>query len=225
MHENDRRLLAEIHRGAKLIFENAEQLYSEAEILGTTRRAFSRAVCLHQISLEECSKIDMLGAAATGLLLGHSVDLAKLARSMRKHEVKNKNFAFGSVCTPAEKQAQEKGDREAALRIFREQQNAIHDFLNKNKNASLYVDYVGGRFVAPSEQITEELAVAMQALNGERLAASESFLRLLDRMVAEPENLATLAQDFLRHLESAPLDQVGKLIREWLDQTKSRLAK
>jgi AbiV family abortive infection protein len=224
MDEKERRSLAEIHRGARLIFENAEQLYNEAEILGT-RGAFSRAVCLHQISLEECSKIDMLGAAATGLLMGHPVDLAKLARAMRKHEVKNKNFAYGTACTPAEKEAQEKGDHEEASRIFREQQNVIHDFLNTNKNASLYVDYVDGRFVAPSERITEKLAVSMQALNGERLAASENFLKLLDRMVSEPENLTSVVQAFLRHIESVPLAQVRDVIREWLNETKERLSR
>ncbi len=224
MNEKDRRLLAEIHSGAKLIFENAEQLYKEAEILGT-RRAFCRAVCLHQISIEECSKIDMLGATAMSLLIGHPVDLAKLAQSMRKHKVKNFHLAYSSVCTPAEKEAQNRGDHKAASKIFGEQQKAIHESLNTDKNASLYVDFISGKFVAPSERITETLAVGMQALNGEQLAVSESHLRLLDRMVTEPDKVAALAEDSLRHLEPVPIDQVRKALREWLDQAKSRFAK
>jgi hypothetical protein len=47
-----------------LIFENAESLYKEAEAL---RQAgfLARAAFLHQISMEECAKIDMLGGWAT----------------------------------------------------------------------------------------------------------------------------------------------------------------
>jgi AbiV family abortive infection protein len=221
MNEEDRCLLAEIHRGATLLFENAEQLHNEAEILGA-RRAFCREVCLHQISIEECSKIDMLGATAMELLTGHSVDLAKVARSMRSHQVKNFILAYDSLRTEAEREAQHRGDHEAASKIFRKQQKAIHECLNTSKNASLYVDLIDGKFVAPSDLITETQAVGMHALNGDRLAVSASFLRLLDRMVTEPDKMAALAQDLWDHLESVPADQAEKALREWLDQTKSR---
>lgn len=87
------------------------------------------------------------------------------------------------------------------------------------------MDYIDGRFVGPSERITEKVAVAMQALNGERLAASESFLKLLDRMVLEPESLASVVQDFLRHVELVPLGQVRDVIREWLNETNDRLSR
>lgn len=224
MNEKDRHLLNEIHRGAKLAFENAEQLYKEAEILGTGR-AFCRAVCLHQISIEECSKIDMLAATAMSMLMGYPIDLAKLAQSMRNHKVKNFYVGHFSVCTPAEQEAQDKGDHEAALKIFGEQQKAIHESLNTHKNESLYVDFVDGKFVAPSERINETLAIDMQALNGKQLAISESHLRLLDRMVTEPDKVAALAEDARRHLESVPIDQAMKALLEWLDQAKSRLAR
>ena len=49
--------------GAERIFVNAEALYKEAELLGSAGH-FARATVLHQISMEECSKIDTLGAAA-----------------------------------------------------------------------------------------------------------------------------------------------------------------
>ncbi|MGH8196375.1 MAG: AbiV family abortive infection protein [Woeseiaceae bacterium] len=47
--------------GAALIFTNAEALYDEAQLLGQAGR-FARATVLHQISMEECSKIDTLVA-------------------------------------------------------------------------------------------------------------------------------------------------------------------
>ncbi len=46
--------------GAVLIFTNAEALYEEAQLLGQAGH-FARATVLHQISMEECSKVDTLG--------------------------------------------------------------------------------------------------------------------------------------------------------------------
>ena len=47
--------------GARRLAANARELFEEATVL---RRAgaFPRSYCLHQISLEECAKIEMLGA-------------------------------------------------------------------------------------------------------------------------------------------------------------------
>lgn len=224
MSASGHHLLSEIHRGARLIFENAEELYDEAQTLGM-KGAFSRAVCLHQISLEECSKIDILGAAATSLLMGDSVDLATLARAMRNHRIKNFNLAYSSQCTPAEREARERGDHKEVLKIFREQQKTIHDELNTNKNASLYVDFIDGRFLSPKERITEGLAVAMQAFNGRQLAICETFLGMLSRMVTEPEKQSAIVQDALRHLQSASVDQFPEVLESWLNHAKRSFGK
>ncbi|WP_371113488.1 AbiV family abortive infection protein [Nitrosospira multiformis] len=47
--------------GAKKTYRNVEELFQEASILHD-HRALNRALFLHQISLEECGKIEMLGA-------------------------------------------------------------------------------------------------------------------------------------------------------------------
>jgi AbiV family abortive infection protein len=143
MDEKEREDLAELVRGAQLAFDNAEALYNEAQLLGT-RGAFARALTLHQISLEELSKLDILCVAATSVVMGHPVDLAKLAGRFRQHKVKNYNNAYMSVRTDAEVEASKKGDGAAAIEIFKAQQAGIHRILNTNKNASLYVDYEGG---------------------------------------------------------------------------------
>lgn len=70
--------------GAVKVFANAEALYSEATILANAE-AWPRALFLHQISLEECAKIEMLAAAVTSLLLGHEVDLKQLGRVFSQH--------------------------------------------------------------------------------------------------------------------------------------------
>jgi AbiV family abortive infection protein len=59
----DRTLLSVLVRGAERTFDNAEGLYREAEILAKAG-ATPRALFLHQISLEECSKIESI----TGVL-------------------------------------------------------------------------------------------------------------------------------------------------------------
>src|SRR6266403_4803710 len=59
-------------RGAEKTFDNAERLFREAEILAKGG-AVARALCLHQISLEEGSKVNNLGAWAISLVLGFEV--------------------------------------------------------------------------------------------------------------------------------------------------------
>jgi hypothetical protein len=49
-------------RGAEKTFDNAERLFREAEILAKGG-AVARALCLHQISLEECSKVNNCGGS------------------------------------------------------------------------------------------------------------------------------------------------------------------
>jgi len=57
-------LLSEFNRGAKLIFNNAEVLFQEAEVL-RKNGSYARSLFLHQISMEECAKVEMIGAWAT----------------------------------------------------------------------------------------------------------------------------------------------------------------
>ncbi len=101
MKQPERQLLEEIVRGAQLIFENAKNLYNEAQLLGRSG-AFARALTLHQISMQECSTIDMLGAAGHQRAHGDPVQLNHLATKFRQHKVKNYNTAYWSVVTDAE---------------------------------------------------------------------------------------------------------------------------
>src|SRR6185312_16646294 len=79
--------------GAEKTFANAEQLFLEAELLAKAG-VVSRALYLHQISLEECSKIDTLGAWAVSLLSGLEVDQKKVLAALTRHASKNKSNAF-----------------------------------------------------------------------------------------------------------------------------------
>src|SRR5437763_13612173 len=89
----DEKLLAELTSGAEKVFANAEALYKEARILRDCG-AVSRALFLHQISLEECAKLEMLGAWATSILMGYKVDGAKVKKAMASHAHKNRTNAY-----------------------------------------------------------------------------------------------------------------------------------
>lgn len=84
--------------GAELIHTNAIALYSEAQTLGKSG-AFARAATLHQISMEECSKVDILGGAVVSILTGNDFNEAQLTRSFRDHKVKNHANAYNAEPT------------------------------------------------------------------------------------------------------------------------------
>lgn len=69
MDVKDKKLLSELCRGADLTFSNAEQLYSDAMLLLESELR-TRSLFLHQISMEECAKVDIIGEWATYLMLG-----------------------------------------------------------------------------------------------------------------------------------------------------------
>jgi hypothetical protein len=80
---NDARciLVEEVANGAKLALANAEKLFKEPELLGLVG-AFLAPYFLYRISLEECGKIEMLGALGDGVSSeGRERFLANLKKS------------------------------------------------------------------------------------------------------------------------------------------------
>jgi AbiV family abortive infection protein len=185
--------------GAALIFKNAQSLYNEAQLLGQAGY-FARATVLHQISMEECSKIDTLGAATTSILLGHDVDEARLARAFRNHKAKNHANAFMARTTDEETAARARGDWKAASEAFKKFQDKFHAEVNTIKNAGLYVDFQDGQFTAPIDEVDEPTAIAFQNINAYFLRQCDNFLKLLHRMVSEPDLYADLTKNFVERL-------------------------
>lgn len=105
------------------------------------------------VSLEECSKIEILGAWATGHLMGHPVDKTKLKRALASHASKNRNNAYFLPPSAEEEAAKKRCDVEGAIDEFKKLQDEFHIKANSAKNASLYVDYQDNGFVAPNEQV------------------------------------------------------------------------
>jgi AbiV family abortive infection protein len=218
----DKALLAELTHGAEKVFENAEALYREASILKGSG-ALNRALFLHQISLEECAKLEMLGGWATSLLMGHEVDSAKVKKAMASHVNKNRTNAYFLKGDAKEEAAKQSGDFKVAVKAFKDMQNEFHLRANKAKNGSLYVDFVDGQFVAPSEHITPEMVREIATLNEEFLALSFPKLEMLRKWAMHPETIKEEVAGFekrINELGDEYLDDPAKAIETLLQEMR-----
>lgn len=192
--------LSQLARGAALSLENALHLQHEAAVL-TARRAFSRALFLHQISLEECAKIDILGAWASSHLLGLPVNTRKVDSSLASHKAKNFTNAYMLPVTEPEWQARLESNWEASLAVFEEQQAAFHEQANTRKNAALYVDFRDGVFHAPHGRITEEMVSDIARRNAEFIELVGPKVKMLARWAEQPNSARGQLQYFHRRME------------------------
>jgi hypothetical protein len=62
------------------------------------------------------------------------------------------------------------------------------------------VDYSDGKFISPSEQITEEMATQIQQLNAFFLEHGSNSLGLLNKVANNPDAFAVQATDFTNRL-------------------------
>lgn len=191
----NKNLLVALAEGAKKSFENAEQLWYEAITLHQSGSR-SRALFLHQISLEECGKIEMLGGWATSILMGHDVDMAKVTAALVRHQSKNNANAYSLEPSLEEKAARDSGDWKGAMRAFGETKRQFHQSSNAAKNAALYVDCRDGKFISPSEQITEEMTLEFRERNAQFLTDTDPRVRMLERWVKQPEQASSDLSEF-----------------------------
>ncbi|HEY2921598.1 MAG TPA: AbiV family abortive infection protein [Candidatus Binatia bacterium] len=188
LHVKQKALLRLFTEGARKTFENAQELFAEAVLLAKAQ-AFGRAFFLHQISLEECAKVEMLGTSVTSLLMGHEVGLNNLRKAFRSHEIKNRANAYFLTPTKAELAARERNDVSGAVAAFSKLQGAFHAKSNAGKNASLYVDF-GDSFTSPREVITARMVAKIRRLNSRYVRLMEPKVGMLLRWEQNPEAIA-----------------------------------
>lgn len=217
-------MLAGLAEGAAKILDNASDLYNEALLLRNAG-ALSRALTLHQISLEECSKIDMLGAWASGKLMGYEgPDLDDLAKVFANHRAKNYTNAYMIPAGEAELTARNKGNSDQALRAFEAMQAEFHTQSNAAKNASLYVDLKDGEFIAPKDRITSKMVENIAAMNEAFLGQGQLMTRMLYRWSRNPSVVDSMFSWFeprLKELSSQNAD-VGDVLANMLDELLAR---
>ena len=191
-----RALLQVLARGAEKIFENAEQLYQEAQLLCATGH-LSRALFLHQISTEECAKVETLGAYAASYMLGHPVELKNMRAFFHSHEKKNWSNAYFLAVSEEEKGARRAADVKAARAAFEKTQEQFHQESNTAKNSALYVDFDGKIFTAPVEVVNETKVAAFKDQNEKFLSIAHNSMKLLQNC----ENFPTEKMEQLAELE------------------------
>lgn len=192
--------ISQLAHGAALTLANAEDLFREAAVLFACK-AFSRALFLHQISMEECGKIEILGGWAASHLLGHPFDPRKITSALASHKAKNLANAYMLPVSAAERSAREACDWSAAIETFRQQQSEFHSESNKKKNAALYVDFDGGTFHAPSECITEDMCHEIASRNSEFIELMRPKVNMLGRWAEDPEGTRSTLMEFQVRLE------------------------
>jgi AbiV family abortive infection protein len=191
--------------GAEKMFDNAEHLFFEAEALAKAG-GIARPLFLHQISLEECSKINTLGAWAVSLLVGLDVNQKKVLVAFGRHEAKNKHNAYMLEQGDAEKEAIARGDWKAALEAFKQTQDEFHRASNQAKNGALYVDWVDGEFVSPGERVTDTMLAEIRDRNATFLGYASNEIQMFQRLEQTP--------DVMRELLAGFVDQAEKLREE-----------
>lgn len=180
--------------GALSVFENADRLFFEAGVLADVK-AFSRGYLLHQISLEECGKIEMLCAAVVSCLAGIDVDVKSLSRAFRRHESKNKMNAYFLPRAEDEKVAEENNDTAAAVRAFKDVQENFHHESNRLKNASLYVDF-DGVFTSPGDVISQDDYDRIRAQNEEFMGLTNIKVQMLSKWKGDIASAVSDIQGF-----------------------------
>jgi AbiV family abortive infection protein len=198
-------LAQELIAGAVKVFANAESLFTEATLLANAE-AWARALFLHQISLEECAKIEMLAAATTQLLMGHAVNLAPLRRAFSRHESKNRVNAYFLPTTEQEVTAREQGDFAAAIREFEQLQDSFHKDSNTDKNASLYVDF-GDTFSSPLDLIDEPTFLRVRLRNEEFMALTLPKVEMLKRWLNDLEAAAAEVNEVMSEMDFSALER------------------
>lgn len=187
--------------GAIKALANAKALFREADILAA-HGATARALCLHQISLEECAKIDSLGAWAASRVMGFEVDEKKKRAAFTRHEAKNRSNAYMLELSDTEIETQKSGDVKGARAAFEAQQNEFHQTSNRNKNAALYVDWGESGFVSPEEQIDAGMLDEIRKLNGEYLYRATLSMKMFARLESEPDTMKALLTPMIDGIEA-----------------------
>lgn len=205
--------------GAQSVFENADRLFYEAGVLADVE-AFPRAYLLHQISLEECGKIEMLGAAVVSFLIGMEVNVISLSKAFRRHESKNKMNAYFLPLSDDEGVAEKNNDVAAAVGAFKMVQDEFHQESNRLKNSSLYVDF-DDAFTSPVDVISQDDYEKIRELNAKFMGLTNIKVQMLSRWRGDLKSAIKEAQEIFELINDENLGK--KSIVEVRDAISQRL--
>lgn len=174
--------IRELHALRLAIFDNAEALHREADLL-LKNCMYSRAYLLAHFCVEELGKIPIVVGAIGQLTKGAAVDWKKVKKRFSNHEAKiasqNGHFyAFGlEIDLVADKDIQ----------WLLSSNKAVPESYSK-KNLSTYVDAKDGRILRPIEAIGEDEATRLVNFALECLRAHWRSEGLTNPIVYEPHD-------------------------------------
>ncbi|KJZ43448.1 AbiV family abortive infection protein [Pseudomonas fluorescens] len=210
--------------GAQRVFENADQLFYEAGVLADVK-AFPRAYLLHQISLEECGKIEILGAAVLSYLIGNEVDVKSLSKVFRRHESKNKMNAYFLPLSENEEVAEKSNNVAAAVSAFKVVQEEFHQESNRLKNSSLYVDF-DGNFTSPLDVISQDDYERIRAQNAKFMGLTNIKVQMLSRWRGDLNAAVKEAQEIFEIVDEGKLGEMSMVeVRDTLSKRLEDIAK
>lgn len=200
MKKDDRKLLTELARAAEAAFSNAEDLFNEAAILREAG-CISRALFLHQISMEECGKVELVGGWAAGVLMGEARDFKDLRKALSSHQAKNTTNAYMLAPDEAERKAEESADWKAKMVAFNNAKREFHKRSNDAKNAALYVDIDEGSIATPKESITEQMIAEIAQQNEDYLGHMYHKTKMLLKWEKDPTEARSLSKKIKEQME------------------------
>lgn len=212
-------ILSELANGALKSLENAECLFQEAKLL-SKHNAICRAYFLHQISIEECGKIELIGGYATAHLMDFSQSLKKLKSNISNHKAKNTANAYMLPRSEEEDEAIKEKNWKKALNAFDKQKIDFHQLSNFRKNVSLYVDFTDETFFSPQEQISEQMLRDIAENNYEFIELIRPKAEMLSHWAENPGDTKTtlkLFQNISEDLKKKHPDDPGKAMEEMLE--------
>lgn len=155
----------DLHALRLAIFDNAEALHREADLL-LKHGMYSRAYLLAHLCFEELGKIPIVVGAIGKLTTGEAVDWIEVKKRFSNHKAKiesqNRHFyVFGLEVDLIS---------DTDIRWLREANAAVSESYSK-KNLATYVDASGDKILRPSEAITEDATTKLVQLAFECLSA------------------------------------------------------
>lgn len=139
--------------GIPKIVDNAESLYSDAELLESNNR-IPRAYSLYQLSIEEIAKAFILLGAAIFEDLNDPNTQKTLNKTILHHKIKSKkSIGIDVFLQEFVKSIDIERYESLVLDSFDEFEQLDH--LNTKKNHGLYTSFVGNEFQPPSQLIDQ----------------------------------------------------------------------
>jgi AbiV family abortive infection protein len=175
----DRMTVNQLHALRLSIFDNAECLYKEADLL-LQNGMVPRAYLLAHLCFEELGKIPIIVGAISTLLSGKKVDWKKFKRRFYSHRAKissqNHHYYMFGLDLDLTKDSDLK---------WLESANEKVDLSYERKNLATYVDVNNGNVLEPAAQISRESCEELVKLAFECLRAHWTSERLTNPLIKD----------------------------------------